>query len=276
MPPKRKRPDDGDNDPGAEASRKRYAYLKPHVRRVPEKTIKSKWTTLPEPVQDKVRDMFHALERPVIGRHRNEQKRIEAQSAVQAVVRNLGRRLPRMPFPPITKDSNFDYESALDEHVRVPLELPRTSELQLMMIQRTLEAGLTTMKDSIDLLKSEIAKEEALLAGEKKSLQEMDKNAKRAEAERKRQTKNEHPVLRHLDELRQGQPTIPTEIRVSNTKGSPTTLDELDADPEIQGLMKQLHGHLQSMHTNTAPLLGLRDAITRSQAALDLYSDSID
>lgn len=23
-----------------------------------------------------------------------------------------------MPFPPITKDSNFDYESALNEHVR--------------------------------------------------------------------------------------------------------------------------------------------------------------
>jgi phage terminase Nu1 subunit (DNA packaging protein) len=46
------------------------------------------------------------------------------------------------------------------------------------------------MKDSIDLLKAEIAKEEALLADEKKSLQEMDKNAKRAEAERKRQAKN--------------------------------------------------------------------------------------
>lgn len=46
------------------------------------------------------------------------------------------------------------------------------------------------MKDSIDLLKAEVAKEEALLADEKKALQEMDKNAKRAEAERKRQTKN--------------------------------------------------------------------------------------
>jgi kinetochore protein Fta7 len=46
------------------------------------------------------------------------------------------------------------------------------------------------MNDSVDLLKVEIAKEEALLAGETKSLQEMDKNAKRAEAERKRQTKN--------------------------------------------------------------------------------------
>lgn len=99
MPPKRKRPDDGDNDPGAEASRKRYAYLKPHVRRVPEKTIKSKWTTLPEPVQDKVRDMFHALERPVIGRHRNEQKRIEAQSAVQAVVRKYAFLAHPATFP---------------------------------------------------------------------------------------------------------------------------------------------------------------------------------
>lgn len=46
------------------------------------------------------------------------------------------------------------------------------------------------MNDSVDLLKAEIAKEEALLAGETKSLQQMDKNAKRAEVERKRQTKN--------------------------------------------------------------------------------------
>ena len=66
---------------------KRYAYLKCHVRNVPERTIKSKWSTLPEPVQEKVRDMFRALERPVIVRHQNERKRIEAQAAVQAVVK---------------------------------------------------------------------------------------------------------------------------------------------------------------------------------------------
>lgn len=46
------------------------------------------------------------------------------------------------------------------------------------------------MRDSIDLLKTETAKEEALLEDEKQALQEMDKNAKRAEAERKRQMKN--------------------------------------------------------------------------------------
>lgn len=60
----------------------------------------------------------------------------------------------------------------------------------LIVRQRMLEANLATVKDSIDLLKTEIAREEALLATDKKSLQEMDKNAKRAEAERKRQMKN--------------------------------------------------------------------------------------
>jgi kinetochore protein Fta7 len=59
-------------------------------------------------------------------------------------------------------------------------------------------------------------------------------------------------------------------------KESQVTLDELDTDPEVKGLMKQLHGHLQSMQSNTAPFAGLGDAITRSQAALDLYSMSKD
>ncbi|KAJ5053097.1 hypothetical protein EN45_048740 [Penicillium chrysogenum] len=250
MPPKRKHAGD---DASQEDDSKRYAYLKPHVRRVPEKTIKSKWAPLPEPVQEKVMGMFHSLERPVIMRNHNERKRIEAQGAVQAVVRNLGKRLPRMPFPPITKDSNFDYESALNEH-------------------RSLEGHLATVNDSVDLLKAEIAKEEALLAGETKSLQEMDKNAKRAEAERKRQTKNEHPVLRQLDALPRTEGSGSSEFTLLGAKDSQVSLDELETDPEVHGLMKQLHGHLQSMQSNTAPFAGLGDAITRSQAALDLYS----
>ncbi|KAJ5319837.1 hypothetical protein PENANT_c026G07996 [Penicillium antarcticum] len=251
MPPKRKHSEDEDRDS------KRYAYLKPHIRRVPEKTIKSKWATLPEPVQERVRDMFHSLERPVIMRGQNERKRIEAQGTVQAVVRNLGKRLPRMPFPPVTKESNFDYESALNEH-------------------RALESSLTTMTDSVDLLKAEIANEEAALVRDKKALQDMEKNAKRAEAERKRQTKNEHPVLRKLDALPQTEGSMSSEFTLLGAKDSQATLDELDTDPEIQGLMKQLNGHLQSMQSNTAPFAGLSDAITRSQAALDLYSLSND
>lgn len=44
----------------------------------------------------------------------------------------------------------------------------------------------------------------------------------------------------------------------------------------MSALMKQLHDHLQSMQTNTAPFAGLKDAIIRSQAALDFYSMSND
>ncbi|EAL93526.1 hypothetical protein KXX16_006367 [Aspergillus fumigatus] len=269
MPPKRKRSTESDVHDDA-ARNKRFAYLKPQVRQVSERTIKSKWTTLPEPVQDKVRDMFRALERPVIVRQPNERKRIEAQAAVQAVVRNLGKRLPRMPFPPVTKESVFDYEAALNEHV-------------------SLESSLATMNDSIDLLKAEIEREEALLAKETKQLQEMEKNANRAEAERKRQMKNvsslgwfrpynmsliilkEHPALRQLDDLPKTQFQA-AHFRILEAEDSQSGFDELENDPETSSLLKQLKDHLKSMQNNVAPLTGLKDALTRSEAALSLFS----
>ncbi|RHZ64466.1 uncharacterized protein CDV56_109167 [Aspergillus thermomutatus] len=251
MPPKRKRSRENDAHDNA-ARNKRFAYLKPQVRQVSERTIKSKWTTLPEPVQDKIRDLFRALERPVIVRQQNERKRIEAQAAVQAVVRNLGKRLPRMPFPPVSKESVFEYEAALNEHV-------------------SLESSLATMTDSVDLLKAEIEREEALLAKETKQLQEMEKNANRVEAERKRQMKNEHPALRQLDDIPKNQGPG-AHFTILEAKDSQSAFDELENDPEISGLLKQLNGHLKSMQNNVAPLTGLKDAITRSEAVLSLFS----
>ncbi|PLB47816.1 hypothetical protein P170DRAFT_361212 [Aspergillus steynii IBT 23096] len=254
MPPKRKRANDGQSaDDGAR--NKRFAYLKPQVRQVSEKTIKSKWSTLPEPAQDKVRDMFRALERPVIVRHQNERKRIEAQAAVHVVVKNLAKRLPRMPFPPITKDSVFEYEAALKEH-------------------SSLEANLATVKDSTDLLKTEADREDALLAKEKKQLQEMEKNAKRAEMERKRQLKNEHPVLRKLNEAPSTEHRIQADLKIAADKNPQLTFDGLEDDPDTFDLLKQLSGHLNSIQNNIAPLDGLADAITRSQIALSLASMS--
>ncbi|KAL3469879.1 CENP-Q, a CENPA-CAD centromere complex subunit-domain-containing protein [Aspergillus californicus] len=251
MPPKRKRSGDAPDEDRDNRRKKPYAHMKPQVRHISERTIKSKWSTLPESAQDKIRDMFRALERPVIVRQQNDRKRHEAQAAVQAVVKNLGKRLPRMPFPPFTKDSIFEYEAALDEH-------------------STLEASLSTMNDSIDLLENEIAKEEALLARETKQLHEMEKNAKRAEAERKRQMKNEHPVLRQLHDNSDKQTSKPAEFTLLNTKDPHIGFDELEADPEVFSLLEQLNNHLKSMQSNTASFNGLKDAITRSQTALSL------
>ncbi|KAL2846563.1 CENP-Q, a CENPA-CAD centromere complex subunit-domain-containing protein [Aspergillus pseudodeflectus] len=252
MPPKRKRTDDAPDINTNDRRTKPYPYLKPQVRHISERTIKAKWSTLPEPAQDKIRDMFRALERPVIVRQQNDRKRYEAQAAVQAVVKNLGKRLPRMPFPPLTKDSVFEYEAALKEH-------------------SALESTLSTMTDSIDLLKHEIAKEEALLAKEMKKLQELERDAKRVEAEGKRQMKNEHPLLRQLEKPDQDTGGR-TEFTVSTAKDSCLGFDELEDDPEVSSLLKQLNNHLRSMQSNVAPLAGLQDAITRSQTALSLAS----
>lgn len=91
MPPKRKhraehRDDDAEDDDQQHA-RKRFAMLKPRVRRIAEHTIKSKWTTLPDSAQDRVHELFRSVELPVLTRHRDERKRIEAQSALAAVKR---------------------------------------------------------------------------------------------------------------------------------------------------------------------------------------------
>lgn len=97
------------------------------------------------------------------------------------------------------------------------------------------------------LLKAEIEKEEALLTKETKQLHDMEKNAKRAETERKRQMKNvrlaltfgngeiatnplvsqEHPVLRHLDNLPETQDPKPAEFTLADTKNSEATFSEV-------------------------------------------------
>ncbi|OXV09704.1 hypothetical protein Egran_02541 [Elaphomyces granulatus] len=253
MAPKRKRSTGAEDNNIVSSNKKPFAYLKPRVRRVSERTVKSKWTTLSEPVQEKISDMLRSLERPVIVRHRDERKRIEAQTAVGAVVKSLVRRLPRMPFPPVAKDVSFDYEAALDEH-------------------RSLESQLATVLNSIDLLNVEIDREDDLLSKDTTQLEEMEKNAKRAEAERKRQMKNEHAIFRHLDNSSQNWNRMPTEFSVPESQESDVALCDLDSDPEILSLTTRLSRHMQSMQDNIAPLAGLRDAILQSQAALDFLS----
>ena len=54
---------------------------------------------------------------------------------------------------------------------------------------------MSTTRNTVDLLKMEVEREEALLANEEKYVKEMEKNAKKAESERRRQMKNVYPVL---------------------------------------------------------------------------------
>ncbi|EEP81534.1 conserved hypothetical protein [Uncinocarpus reesii 1704] len=237
-----------DSDQVENEPNKRVAMLVPRTRHISERTVKSKWAPLSEPIQDRIKELFQATELPVLTRQKDGKKRVEAQSALSAVRKkygllrilldllsslllsffylgllvrvsgliapcSLGKRLPRMPFPPGTKEISFNYEAALNEN-------------------RLLESQLATMTSSATLLRREIKREELQLARDTAKLEELEKNAKAAEAQSKKQSKN------------------------------------LDADPDVLSLVKQLRNHLESMQTNAEQVTGIREALTRAQSAL--------
>ncbi|KAF3482808.1 uncharacterized protein GIQ15_02132 [Arthroderma uncinatum] len=245
---------DGPSSPPAKAKRSKpnnppFAALKPRIRHINEETIKSKWTTLSDSTQEKVKQLFLSVELPVITRHRDEKKRVEAQSALATVRKNLGKRLPKMPFPAGTRDGSFDYEGALGE-------------------SRALEGQLATTTSSIRLLQAEIKREEAELAKDRLKLEELERNAKAAESERKRLSKNVHPVLKQLDESSMNE--AGSGVADFTLKDDETVLSELDADPALLPTIKQLRNHLESMQGNAAQVRGIGHAIAQAKSALDM------
>ncbi|EEQ31445.1 conserved hypothetical protein [Microsporum canis CBS 113480] len=257
MPAKRKQA--GSNEPASPAKAKRskpnnhppFAALQPRIRHINEETIKSKWTTLPDSTQEKVKQLFLSVELPVITRNRDEKKRVEAQSALATVRKNLGKRLPKMPFPAGTRDGSFDYESALGE-------------------SRVLESQLATTTSSIRLLQAEIKREEAELAKDKLKLEELERNAKAAESERKRLNKNSSMNETANADFKlemKNEETVLGEWTVLVLTGC---FDKIDADPKLLPTIKQLRNHLESMQGNAAQVRGIGHAITRAKAALDM------
>jgi hypothetical protein len=74
--------------PAAKKQKKdKFAALTSRLHYIPQEVIRSKWTFLPEPAQNRLRELFRSLERPVIAKHRDERQRIEAQSALGAITR---------------------------------------------------------------------------------------------------------------------------------------------------------------------------------------------
>jgi len=124
--------------------------------------------------------ILNNVERSVVMRLQDDRKRTQASTAVQMVIRRLNRKLARgLPFPPGTRtqrEEDFDFEKILDS-------------------TRAQEAHLTPALHSIELLKAEIRKEEALLKQETSTLEELERNAKSQRAQRRADAKKLHPSL---------------------------------------------------------------------------------
>lgn len=170
--------DDEDDERNAERPQKRpkYQHLRAHTRHIPQDTITTKWINLPPPAQQAVRTLFKATKRPVLANMREGQRRTEAELTLNAVIQKLEKRLPRMPFPPKTKDAHFDLEKVLERN-------------------RVLEGELTPALHWVELLKGEVEKEEEALERDRVALAELEANAKVEERRRRKQGKKVGWVL---------------------------------------------------------------------------------
>lgn len=158
-----------------------YQHLAAVTRGVSRHTIDTKWEPLSASAIDQISQLLNDVERSVAMRLQDEHKRTQASTAVQMVSRRLHRKLTRgQPFPPSTRllpEEDFDFEKILDS-------------------SRALEARLTPLLHSIELLKAETAKEEALLEADAATLEALEANAKSEASRRRRSEKTLHDILR--------------------------------------------------------------------------------
>jgi CENP-Q, a CENPA-CAD centromere complex subunit len=168
-----------------------FQQLAPVTRGVPRHTIDTKWEPLPTSAVDRISQLLNDVERSVVMRLQDDRKRTQASTAVQMVSRRLHRKLTRgQPFPPSTRslaEEDFDFEKILDS-------------------SRALEAQLTPILHSIELLKAETAKEEALIEVESAALEALEANARGEASRRKRADRTLHDILRDESDGRDEEP----------------------------------------------------------------------
>lgn len=115
------------HEPIEERAPKKFQHLKPRTRNIPQDVVASKWVPPSQLVQQQVRELFKAAKRPVILSRRDDRRRLEAETILEAVVRKLEDQLPKMPFPPKTKDVHFDLEKLIERNVSA-ISLNRNSK----------------------------------------------------------------------------------------------------------------------------------------------------
>ncbi|KAL9618518.1 MAG: hypothetical protein Q9160_006774 [Pyrenula sp. 1 TL-2023] len=239
----------------------RYAKLEPTIRRVSRAAIQKKWKKLSEATQDKLRAEFTSLQKPLtVGKGRGR-KDIEAHEAIDLVLKlclviesfRLEKRLPRMPFPPSALDNDFDFEATIER-------------------KRSLDCQLIKTTHAINILEGEITREQESLDKEEAELERLQKDLKTNDVLRRRRVKNVHPLASSFT-------NIVSKISDSTDKIYCAT-SAIDSsrpssnDPSLAQLVAQLSDHLYSMQNNSKLTVGVKDAISNSQAALDIVIGS--
>ncbi|KAI9695201.1 MAG: hypothetical protein M1820_008837 [Bogoriella megaspora] len=237
------RPHSHDNVP----EQHNYGVLRPHTRQIPRATITSKWSTLSPVALQHARETLKAAKRSVVMSHWDERRRAEADTAINIAVKKVEKKMPRMPFPPKTKETCFDFDK-LAENTRL------------------LESQLTSAIHAVSLLKAEIGKEHQALADDRRIFAELQTNAKAELKDLSKQASKANPILGPIDVDECEDSAENINLREARAC---SRVDYEEMDEDIEALWHEFGSHLDSMTANWAQIDGLDESISRTQLALD-------
>lgn len=246
-----------------------YQHLTAVTRRVSLQTIEAKWEPLPPGAVERISQLLHDLQRPVVVHLNDDRKRTEANTAMQMVSRRLTSKISKgLPFPRGTRnhrDDDFDFEKILDHN-------------------RALEAQLTSALHANKLLEAELSKEAALLVSEKAALVKLETNAKSEAAIRKQSGRKMHSLLLSDDSammeddikdhigLRDDHSALPLSLGVSplflHSVFFRERLIPYQDDDRLQEVTTELQSHVDTILGNITPVFPIIKTIERTKSAV--------
>ncbi|KAL6864159.1 CENP-Q, a CENPA-CAD centromere complex subunit domain-containing protein [Trichoderma novae-zelandiae] len=266
--------DDDDLPPSPE---KPYPHVSPHVRRIRQSTIESKWSPLPEPTISAASSMLALAHRPILQRLSNtEQRYNHTSAALRLVTHRITRKIARgIPFPPASMPSARAPRGRQAGAAPVPAAVSdgRATELDFESVldaKQALERQLDPALHAVELLEREKQKLERELERDYEALRNLESSAKAQGREYRGLLKKAH-VLAPTPEvvLSQRKQIAEQGVSFSHSEGSlPGGLFSDLEDPELKALALQLSDHMESIKTNLQQADGIVPQLARSRAAL--------
>ncbi|KAK4061114.1 uncharacterized protein Triagg1_10453 [Trichoderma aggressivum f. europaeum] len=275
-PPQDADVEDEGNDVAPSPS-KPYPHVSPHINRVRQSTIESKWSPLPESTVAAANSMLVLAHRPVLQRlSGSEQRQNHTSAALRLVSHRITRKIARgIPFPPASMPSarvpRGRQAGAAPGAAGVPdgraTELDFESVLDAKM---ALERQLDPALHAVELLTREKEKLERELERDYETLRNLESSAKAQGREYRGLLKKAH-VLAPTPETVHSQRKQKEEQEISFTPSGVSLSGGLFSDlqdPELKSLALQLSDHMESIRSNLQQADGIVPQLARSRAAL--------
>ncbi|KAL2759840.1 hypothetical protein ACRALDRAFT_2023950 [Sodiomyces alcalophilus JCM 7366] len=302
---KRRRTEADTNNPPTESSPRdpppppspprKYRRIAPRNLTIPRTKIEESWTPLPTASIALASSLLHLAERPILQGLSNPKRRSQAAQALRVVSGHLTRRLTRnFPFPPALSQSSSSTAARRTSSSGgpkgngnkngKPVADPRDEELDFdrcVAATQSLERTQDTLLHGNQLLRAELAREEAALERDSADLDALEANARSEIRGLRDGLRKAHPLVPQPQPQSpaQGHETpVASQMRQDLTfrvagpdgeggPGSGPLFHDID-HPELFALGTQVASHMESMRANLRPVADVFPEITRSRAAL--------